>query len=63
MAKIKKVSKKNFDEILDKLVLQLKENKDQKFVQDWLEGVLDDLLSCDFFGTEGQCDPRGDHRD
>lgn len=25
--------------------------------------MLDDLLGEDFFGTEGQCDPRGDHRD
>ena len=25
--------------------------------------MLDDLLGDDFFGTEGQCDPRGDHRD
>ena len=24
--------------------------------------MLDDLLGKDFFGTEGQCDPRGDHR-
>lgn len=24
---------------------------------------LDELLDEDFFGTEGQCDPRGDHRD
>lgn len=25
---------------------------------DW----MDELLGEDFFGTEGQCDPRGDHR-
>jgi hypothetical protein len=24
---------------------------------------MDDLLRADFFGTEGQCDPRGDHRE
>lgn len=28
-----------------------------------LTRVLDDLLAQDFFGTEGQLDPRGDHRD
>ena len=28
-----------------------------------LDRVLDDLLAQDFFGTEGQNDPRGDHRD
>jgi len=29
----------------------------------WLNAKLDELLSEDAFGTEGQCDPRGDHRD
>jgi hypothetical protein len=28
-----------------------------------LDSVLDSLLAEDFFGTEGQLDPRGDHRD
>jgi len=28
-----------------------------------LEPLLDDILSQDGFGTEGQCDPRGDQRD
>ncbi len=27
-----------------------------------LNGLLDDLLNEDFFGTEGQCDPRKDWR-
>lgn len=27
-----------------------------------LNSMLDDLLADDFFGTEGQNDPRGDHR-
>lgn len=32
----------------------------------WFEAfneMLDSLASDDFFGTEGQCDPRGDQRD
>lgn len=29
----------------------------------WLNTKLDELLGDDAFGTEGQCDPRGDHRD
>ncbi len=29
---------------------------------DWLNKVLDDLTDEDAFGTEGQCDPRGDQR-
>lgn len=27
-----------------------------------IDRYLDKLLAEDFFGTEGQCDPRGDHR-
>lgn len=27
-----------------------------------INGMLRDLEQQDFFGTEGQCDPRGDHR-
>lgn len=30
---------------------------------DWLNDKLDELLGDDAFGTEGQIDPRGDHRD
>jgi hypothetical protein len=29
----------------------------------WLNEKLDEWLTQDAFGTEGQCDPRGDHRD
>lgn len=29
----------------------------------WLNKKLDSLLSSDAFGTEGQHDPRGDHRE
>lgn len=28
-----------------------------------MESALNNLASDDFFGTEGQSDPRGDHRD
>ena len=28
-----------------------------------LNETLDEFLGEDAFGTEGQCDPRGDHRD
>lgn len=30
---------------------------------DWLNEKLDELYGDDAFGTEGQIDPRGDHRD
>jgi hypothetical protein len=35
----------------------------KKELASWLNEKLDELLSEDAFGTEGQCDPRGDHRD
>lgn len=53
--------------------------KDMRALADWLEkdenlitkkqivpifnNICDSLLGEDAFGTEGQCDPRGDHRD
>ena len=53
--------------------------KDMRALADWLEkdsvlinkkqiapiinNICDSLLHEDAFGTEGQCDPRGDHRD
>lgn len=33
-----------------------------KIVATEFNAMLDTLLADDFFGTEGQCDPRGDHR-
>lgn len=31
-------------------------------IAQWLNKKLDELVSMDAFGTEGQRDPRGDHR-
>ena len=39
------------------------DNKTRKFVLDAFDKVLDELCSNDLFGTEAQCDPRGDQRD
>ena len=36
---------------------------DLEDIATWMNEMLDDLLHEDFFGTEGQDDPRGDHRD
>ena len=42
----------------------LKRSKaDRRNIANKFNVMLDDLLAQDFFGTEGQCDPRGDHRD
>ena len=35
----------------------------RKTLSEQFNRMLDELFSNDFFGTEGQCDPRGDHRD
>ena len=54
----------NVIKILPKL---LEECKDDEFfaevLAETIEVFLDNLTSNDFFGTEQQCDPRGDFRD
>lgn len=49
-----------FDEFLKEA-----ENEEgaRKDISKLLNDMLDDLCDEDFFGTEAQCDPRGDHRD
>lgn len=58
------VTNKNFTAVLDKIKEQYEES--EKVVQNewvtWLDQILDELLDSDFFGTEGQLDPRGDQR-
>lgn len=58
---MKKVNLKNLKEITDKLVDLVLKDKDKYFCQKF-DGFLNELLDNDFFGTEGQCDPRGDRR-
>jgi hypothetical protein len=36
---------------------------DQKFWCEAFNDMLDELRADDFFGTEGELDPRGDNRD
>lgn len=55
---MKKTTAKNFAERFRKLGEYIEEGKDFE----WFDTLLDELLENDFFGTEGQCDPRGDHR-
>jgi hypothetical protein len=40
-----------------------KDKNKERIVAEEFKVMLDILLGDDFFGTEGQCDPRGDHRD
>lgn len=50
-------ARKVFDAIL------ATEKEDQKVILAAFDKALDELASNDFFGTEAQCDPRGDQRD
>ena len=60
---VRKANPKNLKKVFDKLEKFLEEYPDlgKKFCLKFND-LLDELLSQDFFGTEGQCDPRGDHR-
>jgi hypothetical protein len=48
-------------ERLTKYALETEDESRQAFCDD-LNRFLDDLSDQDAFGTEGQCDPRGDQR-
>lgn len=51
-------------QVLENLIAFSNEgNEFAKEIAFGLEVILDDLASDDFFGTEKQCDPRGDFRD
>lgn len=50
--------------VLDRMVDLI--NQDEEYAEmfsDHLDDMLEALLQYDAFGTEGQCDPRGDGRD
>ena len=54
----------NFLEILDAIKNDFihASPEDKEVWANTIDGMLDDLLRQDFFGTEGQSDPRGDRR-
>ena len=60
----KNATKKNFNQVLDTIKRDFK-NADNECQRHWvneLNKLLNNLLDNDFFGTEGQNDPRGDQR-
>lgn len=60
----KRVTSRNLAVVMAKLTVYALETEDearQAFCDD-LNRFLDDLSNEDAFGTEGQCDPRGDQR-
>lgn len=60
----KKVTPRNLAVVLDKLFVYCSKDKEsaKQFCKAFDE-FLDELVNHDFFGTEAQCDPRGDQRD
>ena len=54
----------NFLEIMDAIkdAFNNANSEDKEVWSSSIDGMLDDLLRSDFFGTEGQGDPRGDRR-
>lgn len=68
MAKFEPVTEKNVVKVLKEIICQIEEDKENEnqFATVYAEEVdmmLEHLFNQDFFGTEGQLDPRGDHRD
>jgi hypothetical protein len=61
----KRVTSRNLKAVMERLTVYALETVDesrQAFCDD-LNRFLDELADQDAFGTEGQCDPRGDQRD
>lgn len=49
--------------VLERMLKMANEDAESaEMFYDYLDGMLDDLQSQDAFGSEGQCDPRGDQR-
>lgn len=63
--KNRKITKKNFGAVMDKIKEHFdgSDRESKSFWCDAMNEMLDSLLADDFFGTEGQCDVRGDQRD
>ena len=64
MPKANRMTRKNARKVLMATADMIEKDKDRgKELVAELNKMLDGLLNDDFFGTEGQCDPRGDWRD
>lgn len=61
----KKVTSKNFRKVTENFLKYLESRQDKAAINLYcgcLNDILDEFLNDDFFGTEGQNDPRGDYR-
>lgn len=63
--KYKDLNKRNFVKVLETIGEMYDKASDEEKDEwvDELSDMLDNMWANDFFGTEGQNDPRGDHRD
>ena len=65
MPPYEKLTKTTFIETLKRIedAFQYGEDVEKEMWVDAFTAMLEDMLESDAFGTEGQFDPRGDHRD
>lgn len=55
---------KRLETIFGRLIAQAKEDEEAAaIIADEIDSMIENLANDDFFGTEGQSDPRGDMRD
>lgn len=61
--KFRRLTRKNAPQVLRTLAdfVEFHDDPDSNFVEAF-DLFLEELSGNDFFGTEGQCDPRGDQR-
>lgn len=64
MSKFKRATARTVVAILDTFSaqVQMMSEEDRKYVAQAVNDMLNELMTDDFFGTEGQLDPRGDPR-
>lgn len=62
MSKPSKTTAKNFSERVIKFAAHVQENS-SKYAYKVFDEMLNTLADEDYFGTEQQCDPRGDQRE
>jgi len=62
---MKRVTKRNYLKVLENMKkwFESADSDEKEIMCEDLNDMLDNQLSNDFFGTEGQRDPRGDHRE
>lgn len=58
-----KVTRERLDRVWRQFVDYAERKDDLPLVAEKLYELLDGLMDEDYFGTEGQCDPRGDQRE